>query len=148
MIGILFDNGVTLYTDPNRFVYDFGRLQSTMNESLKANHVTAMNNRLFTLMKDKAIQFSGIMKRIDNGRYSNGRNRILDFMTWTTHYGKTGEAALEYMIGHMDKIGLRNAAMFLYREPIPWAYDDDKALPETMQLRCVLRDGELFTSPS
>ena len=27
--------------------------------------------------------------------------------------------ALEYMIGHMDKIGLRNAAMFLYREPIP-----------------------------
>ena len=56
--------------------------------------------------------------------------------------------ALEYMIGHMDKIGLRNAAMFLYREPIPWAYDDDKALPETMQLRCVLRDGELFTRPS
>ena len=148
MIGILFDNGVMLYSDPNRFVYDFGRLQSTMNEALKANHVSALNNRLFTLMKDKAIQFSGIMKRIDNGRYSNGRNRILDFMTWTTNYGKTGEAALEYMIGHMDKIGLRNAAMFLYREPITWAYDDDKALPETMQLRCILRNGELFTIAS
>ncbi len=145
MIGILFDNGVMLYTDPNRFVYDFGRLQSTMNESLKANYVSALNNRLFTQMKDRAILFGGVRKRVDDGRYSNGRNRILDFMTLTTNYGKTGEEALEYMIGHMDKIGLTNAAMYLYREPITWDYSDDKALPETMQLRCVLRGGELFT---
>ena len=55
MIGILFENGVMLYTDPNRFVYDFGRLQDTMNESLRASYVSAMNNRLFTLMRDKAL---------------------------------------------------------------------------------------------
>ena len=71
MIGILFDNGIMLYTDPNRFVYDFSRLQGTMNEALKANNVTAMNNRLFMLMKDKAIQFNGVR----NGLKTDGTVR-------------------------------------------------------------------------
>lgn len=81
MIVILFENGIMLYTDPNRFIYDFSRLHGTMNEYLKASHVSAMNNRLFTLMKDKAIHFIGVQTRIDTGRYSVGRGRIQDFMT-------------------------------------------------------------------
>lgn len=148
MIEILFENGIMLYTDPNRFVYDFSRLQGTMNESLKASSVSAMNNRLFTLMKDKAIQFNGVQMRIDSGRYSVGRGRIQDFMTWTTNYGKPGEEALEHMIGHMDRIGLKNAAMYLYREPIAYSEGDTVKLPETMQLRCVIKNGELFTIPA
>ena len=147
MIGILFDNGIMLYTDPNRFVYDFSRLQGTMNEALKANNVTAMNNRLFMLMKDKAIQFNGVRKRVENGRYSTGRNKIQEFMTWTTNYGTPGEEALEYLIRQMNRIGLVNAAMYLSREPIPYSDGDAIQLPETMQLRCVLRNGELFTIP-
>ena len=148
MIEVLFKNGIMLYTDPNRFVYDISRLQGVMNESLKASHVTTMNNRLFTLMKDKAIQFQGLRQRVIIGNYNAGRNRILEFMTWATNYDKPGEAALESMIRQMDKIGLRNAAMYLYREPITYAGSGTVQLPETMQLRCVLRNGELYTIPT
>lgn len=148
MIDILFDNGIMLYTDPNRFIYDFSRLQGTMNNSLKASNVIAVNNRLFSLMKDKAIQFAGVQMRIESGRYSVVRGRIQDFMTWTTNYGNPGEEALELMISHMDRIGLRNAAMYLYREPIVYSEGDKIELPETMQLRCVIKNGELFTIPA
>ena len=148
MIGILFENGIMLYTDPNRFVHDFERLQGTINESVKASQVVAMNNRLFSLMKDKAIQYHGIRKRIDDGRYSIGRNRIHDFMIWTTNYGESGEAALGHLIRQMDRIGLIDAAMYLYREPVVCSDDGMTQLPETMQLRCVLRNRELFTIPS
>ena len=148
MIVILFDNGIMMYTDPNRFIYDFSRLQSTMNEYLKANRVSALNNRLFTLMKDKAIKFNGVQMRIDTGRYNIGRGRIQDFLTWTTNYGTPGEEALEDLISHMDKIGLQNAAMYLYREPIAYSEGDDIQLPETIQLRCVIKNGELFTIPA
>ena len=148
MIEILFQNGIMLYTDPNRFVHDFSRLQGTMNESMRASYVTAMNNRLFTLMKDKAIQFHGVRKRIVSGSYSAGRNRIQEFLTWTTNYGRPGEEALEHMIRQMDRIGLVNAAMFLYREPVAYSDGDPLQLPETMQLRCVLRSGELFLIPA
>ena len=139
MIGILFDNGIMLYTDPNRFVYDFSRLQGTMNEALKANNVTAMNNRLFMLMKDKAIQFNGVRKRVENGRYSTGRNKIQEFMTWTTNYGTPGEEALEYLIRQMNRIGLVNAAMYLYREPIPYSDGDAIQLPK--QCSCAAFSG-------
>ena len=148
MIGILFENGIMLYTDSNRFVHDFGRLQGTMNEAVKASNVIAMNNRLFNQMKDKAIQFNGVRKRIVSGNYTAGRNRIQDFMTWTTNYGKPGDEAIEYLIRQMGRIGLNNAVMFLYRKPIPYSEGDDVRLPETMQLRCVLRNGELFTIPA
>ena len=148
MTGILFDNGVMLYTDPNRFVYDFNRLQGTMNENLKASNAIAQNNRLFSMMKDRAIQFHGVQKRINNARYSNGRNRIQDFMTWATNYGKPGEEAMEYLIGQMDRIGLGNGAMYLYREPIVCPDEGPVALPDTMQLRCVIRNDELFKIPA
>ena len=148
MIGILFANGIMLYTDPNRFVYDFGRLQGTMNESQRASHVSRMNNRLFALMKDKAIQLHGVRKRIVSGNYNTGRSRIQEFMTWTTNYGEPGEEALEHLIRQMDKIGLKNAAMYLYREPIACSDGDAIRLPETMQLRCVIRNGELFAIPA
>ena len=148
LIGILFENGVMLYTDPNRFIYDFNRLQGTMNESLKAANVIAMNNRLFSTMKDRAIQFHGVQKRISDSGYSNGRNRIQDFMTWTTNYGEPGEDALEYLIRQMDRIGLMNAAMYLYRNPIVCSDDGPVHLPDTMQLRCVVRNGELFIIPA
>ena len=115
---------------------------------MKASQVVAMNNRLFSLMKDKAIQYHGIRKRIDDGRYSIGRNRIHDFMIWTTNYGESGEAALGHMIRQMDRIGLIDAAMYLYRKPVVYSDDETFQLPDTMQLRCVLRNRELFTIPA
>ena len=147
LIEILFSNGIMLYTDPNRFVHDLSRLQNTMNEAVKPGFVTTLNNRLFTQMKDRAIQYHGVRKRIVSGSYSTGRNKIQDFMTWTTNYGKPGEAALEYLISQMGRIGLVNAAMYLYREPIPFSEGETKQLPDTMRLRCVLRNGELFIIP-
>ena len=144
MIGVLFENGIMLYTDPNRFIHDFERLQGTMNDALKTSQVSAMNNSLFTLMKDKAIQYHGIRKRIDDGRYSIGRNRIHEFLIWTTNYGSPGEEAMEHLIRQMDRIGLVDAAMYLYREPVVCPDGGEVQLPETMQLRCVLRNRELF----
>ena len=69
-------------------------------------------------------------------------------MTWTTNYGAPGEAALDHLIGQMDRIGLRDAAMYLYRAPIACADGEAVQLPDTMRLRCVIRGGELFTIPA
>lgn len=148
MIEILFRNGIMLYTDPNRFVHDLSRLQRTMDESFKSSQVSIINNRLFGLMKDRAIQDQGIRKRIVIGNYNTGRTRIHDFMIWATNYDTPGEAALERMIRQLDRIGLQNAALYLYQAPIVCPDSDPVRLPETMQLRCVIRNGELFPIPA
>ena len=147
LVEVMFDNGIMLYTDPNRFVNSISALQTVMSESGKAGFVGERNRRLLSLMKDKAIQFHGIRKLTVSGGYTAGRNRILEFMTWTTNYGRPGEDALEYLIRQMDRIGLNNAAMFLYQEPFLYVDGKTTQLPETMRLRCVLRNGELFVIP-
>jgi hypothetical protein len=37
--------------------------------------------------------------------------------------------------------------MYLYREPIAYSEGDAIQLPKTIQLRCVIKNGELFTIP-
>jgi len=147
MIDVLFDNGIMLYTDPNRFVRSVSGLQGSMGEMRKTGFVMANIDRLFSRMKDRAIQFQGVRKRMDSDRYNVGRTRIQEFMTWATNYGPPGEEALAYMIRQLDRIGLENAALFLY--PSPVRVRDGKAdpLPGAMALRCVIREGELFVIP-
>ena len=147
LIDVLFRNGIMLYTDPNRFVRSISGLQSSMNETVRAGVVNVVNNRLFSLMKDRAIQFHGIRKRIVSANYIAGRTRILEFMTWTTNYGNPGEDALNYLIRQMDRLGLRNAALFLYPRPVRAGGEGADPLPDKMRLMCVIRDEELFVIP-
>jgi len=147
MIDVLFDNNIMLYTDPNRFVRSISTLQSSINEMLKSGFVVARSNRLFTQMRDRAIQFHGVRKRMVSANYTAGRNRILEFVTWTTNYTQPGEKALDYLISQMHRIGLANAAMFLYPAPVTVGNEGINSLPGTMKLRCVLRDGELYVIP-
>ena len=74
-----------------------------MNESVRPGFVTMKNNGLFGLMKDKAILYHGIRKRIVSGSYSTGRNNIQDFMTWVTLYGKPGKEAMDYLISQAGR---------------------------------------------
>ena len=147
LIEVLFRNGIMLYTDPNRFVRHISSLQNAMNETMKPGLVCTRINHLFSLIRDKAIQFHGVQRNSVIDDYNTGRNRILDFLTWTTNYGSPGEKALDYMIHRLDRIGLKNAALFLYREPVRYGEEEGQALPETVFLRCVLRNGELFVIP-
>lgn len=144
LIDILFGNNIMIYTDPNRFVQSISGLQGSVNEMMPGGFVTTVCNRLFTQMKDRAILFHGVRKRTVSSGYIAGRTRILEFMTWTTNYTEPGEEALEYLIRQMDRIGLANAALYLYPEPVIVDSGGTDRLPDTLQLRCVLRDGELF----
>jgi hypothetical protein len=128
-------------------VRSISTLQSSINEMLKSGFVVARSNRLFTQMRDRAIQFHGVRKRMVSANYTAGRNRILEFVTWTTNYTQPGEKALDYLISQMHRIGLANAAMFLYPAPVTVGNEGINSLPGTMKLRCVLRDGELYVIP-
>lgn len=147
LIHVLFDNGIMLYTDSDRFVQNMSKLQESMNETQNTGFINNRINRLFSVMKNKAIQFQAFQKRAVNRGYNAARGRILDFMIWATNYGKPGDEALEFMIGQFDRMGLREASMFLYREPFLCQEEGGNQLPDTMYLRCVVKGGELYVIP-
>ncbi len=147
LIDILFENGIMMYTDPNRFVRSIFMLQYGMNEVQNTGFVNTKYNRLFSKMKDRAILFHGTQKRAISRNYNIWRNRVFDFMIWTTNYGKPGEDALKNLICRFDRIGLNNAALFLYRQPFCFREEEGDHLPDLMYLRCVIRNGELYEIP-
>ena len=146
LIEIFFRNGAMQYTEPDRFVHSISRLQSVMNESSLAGYTTKVNNRLLAMMKDEAICVQGIRVRMGNKRYREIGKKSLDFLIWTTNYLSPGDAALDAMIRRMDRIGVENAALFLYNRPV-FCREEHTPLPETIRLRCVLRNSELFEIP-
>ena len=148
MIDILFDNGVMRYTDANKFVRCIERLQGSMNEMQKSMYANVGNNRLFAAMKDRAILALSTQRSVESRRYLAGRNRMFDFMVYTTNFGERGEEAIEKMVGEFERIGIDNTALYLYNEPVKMEDGDvEKNMPDTIRLRAVLRNGELYVVP-
>ncbi|MBR4760665.1 MAG: LacI family DNA-binding transcriptional regulator [Lachnospiraceae bacterium] len=147
LIDIFFENGAMRYTDANKFVRSISRLQGSMNETFRGIRANSYNNRLFSYMKDKAIQAQAFAKSMETKGYHDGRNRNFDYMINTVNYGFTKEQALENLISHFDETGFGKAALYLFDKPVSYRGSEDDVIPDTISLKCVLKDGALFVIP-
>jgi hypothetical protein len=147
LIDILFANRIMTYTDANRFVRSISSLQNSMNEMQKSVHVDPRNNRLFSYMKDKAIQAQAFRKSMESKEYVAGRNRIFEFLVNTTNYGEPGEEAVDKLIENFGKLGFINSALYLYDEPLKCEFGTVPEIPRYLRLRCVTKKGELYLVP-
>lgn len=146
-VDTFFRNGAMRYTDANKFVRSISRLQGSMNETLRGANVNIYINRLFTHMKDNAIQSQAIARVMERKGYNAGRNKNFDFMIRTVNYGVSGEAGIENVINNFDQIGFESAALYLFDKPVEYKGDDTDEIPQTINLRCVLKEGSLFVIP-
>ena len=147
LVDILFENRIMTYTDSNRFVRSITKLQDSMNEMQKSVHISPGNNRLFSYMKDKAIQAQSFRRNVEAMEYVNGRANIFDFLVFATRYGEAGEEALDNLINNVDKLGFINCALYLYDEPIKYDFDNPVQLPDRLNLRCVVKNKEFYVIP-
>ncbi|MCR5702532.1 MAG: substrate-binding domain-containing protein [Lachnospiraceae bacterium] len=147
LITIFFQKGAMKYTDPNKFLASVEKLQKSMNETQKLVFVNTRNNRLFSYMKDNAIQAQAYARNMQTKGYTAGRGRMHDLMACATNYGETGEKALDYLFENFGKTGFPNAALYLYKSPVKYEGSSTEGLKGNIYLKCVLRDGELYQIP-
>ena len=146
LIDIFFENGGMRYTDANRFISSIKRFQENMNETGRTGAVRTEINRLFSYMKDKAIQDMALRRSIEKRQAMLGRAGILNFSIYMTNYGETGEEAIDFLVEHFDKIGIDNAALYLFESPVEYRQNGDE-LPGYVMLRCVIRNKTLYVVP-
>ena len=152
LIDIFFSNGAMDYTDAAKFLHSVGRLQASVNIEQSASRagINQFINRLFTLMRDKAITAQA-GKIIDaNERRANFRRNFQDFIIDVTDYDgeKTDQAEIESrIIGNFDKVGLDNAALYLFEKRVLFEENNDDLFPEWIRLRCVMKEGGLYVVP-
>ncbi|MCR5330405.1 MAG: LacI family transcriptional regulator [Lachnospiraceae bacterium] len=148
LIDIFFENGAMNYTDADKFVKSVDRLQGSINRAQKSVAANVRINRLFARSKDRAILTlaQGRVSREHLTKY--GRGRMKDFLADVVDYTGNGRDTLERIISNFDKIGLENAALYLFTEPVIYNYGEHVRFPSEIELRCVMKAGELFILPS
>ena len=64
-----------------------------------------------------------------------------------TNYGTPGEEAVEFLVDHFDEVGFSDAALYLYEKPVEYKGDGKDDLPESVMLKCVIRNKTLYVIP-
>ena len=146
LIIIFFKNRAMDFTDANMFIRSIERLQAAMNMVQKSVYVNVKNNRLLSKMRNYAIQAQFVSRNMATRAYNNGRNSIFDFQIETAGTDLSYEGSIECIVDNFDKLGLRNAALYLFDEPVTYEENTSK-FPERIYLRSTIRNGELYVLP-
>ncbi len=149
LIDIFFDKGALEYTDPLRMLACINHLQDSFvilqkKYSLNAN---TFINRLFLRMKDRAIYTLSEMNITDRNRAEDNRERLRQFIVKATDPVGGSEDAVKYVFENFDLLGMRNAALFMYDEPVVFENHSTVEFPDRIKLCCAVKDGVLYRLP-
>lgn len=147
LIDIFFDNGAMDYSDATKFLQCVEKLQSAMNFMQKSISTNQMNNRLFVRMKDRAILSLSSERNKNTSHINAGRGVMQDFQIETTDFDRSGSNSVENIVRHFDKLGLKNAALYLFDEPVDFNPKGMTVFPNHVNLRCVMKAGVLYLIP-
>ena len=147
LIDIFFDNGAMEYTDSLKFIDSVTRLQNTMNATQKNVHANIANNRLFVRIRDRALQSISSQRIKERSEYLEEKTKLQQFIIESTLYQTSDRDPVDQIILNFDKLGFKNAALYLCETPKVCDLNSKITFPESLKLMCVMRDGELSITP-
>ena len=147
MIDIFFDENAMKYTDPTKLLQSAERLQSGMNFLQKSPAASIMINRLFSHIKERAIFALAEQHSLETAKSIEFGKKMEEFMLLGSAESRSHKNDVELLLRNADKFGVRNAAIFLYDQPLRYKFSKGISFPDTIRLRCVLRSGEVYLLP-
>ena len=146
MIDVFFDNGAMRYTDITKFTGCVNRLQNTMNFHQKSVSANVMNNRLFLRMRDRAIKSMAEQMIEEHRKHAEDDYNTHRFIVESMVFGDE-DSSDSRIVENFKQFGLMNAALYTFKEPVRHRNDSETVLPEYLNLRCVVKEGELYIMP-
>lgn len=146
MIDKFFEKGAMQYTDAVKLIKSIDRLHKSVILAQGTSATNVFVNRLFMRIKDCSVLALSEQNIQDNENFISSREKIQQFLIEGTVYAGRPQDDLNNIVRNIDKLGIRNAAFYMYDEPV--AYNSAAPMfPETVRLRCVIKSGELYTLP-
>ncbi len=145
LVDIFIENNALAYTDIRKLMISIERFQLGIN-SLAENSLStnAMINKIFVRLKNKMIYSLSQEKERDARAVASDRQKIQLFLAENTDYTGTSPKSIDDLIGGIELLGLDNAAIYLYDEPVKFEGTDKLEFPQTIRLKCVMKDGKLY----
>jgi len=149
LIDIFFENGAMEYTDAAKFLRSVQKFQGSIYASQQAANTNSDKyiTRLFSKMKDDAIAALADTLIMQKEAQVASRQSFQDFMIETTDFKGDSPDRLDRIISRIPLLGLKNAVLFLFEEPAVYKGGETNIFPDTIRLRCGIKDGELYILP-
>ena len=144
LIDIFFEKGAMNYTDASKLVKSMERLQGSMNSTSHSIAANVMINKLFLRMKDKAIFTLSERDIREVSELIGTRSKLQDFLISGMVNSRCGDNSNEGILRSINKIGLRNSALYLFDETFEYTPDGPAPFPEHLRLYCVIRSGDMY----
>lgn len=147
LIDILFDNSAMRYTDAAKLLRSFDRLQMEVNELQRSAAASRQINRLFLRMRDKAVlALANDLAEERKERFEE--TRLLEFFLADSMACRREEGRIcEKMIRSLERFCLKNAALYMYGQPVRYTGEDFDGFPQQISLECIIRDGSIHIIP-
>ena len=147
MIDIFFAHGATRYTDVTKLIKSIVRLQDSMNRNMAGSGALTQINRLFTRMRDKALNAISCQHKIYETENVMKREALHNFIVSSMCFDHARNNGLLGVIKSFGQFGFKNAALCFYEKPIEYYEDKVPEIPGHINVCCVIKDGEQYVIP-
>ncbi len=147
MVDRFFEKGAMHYTDAVKLLKSTDRLQAGITNSQRSVSAGYMVDRIFLRIKDRTVIALSEQNIQDNEGFISSRENIQQFLINGTAYGGAKQDTIESIIRNIDKLGIRNAAFYMFDEAVVYNSANPYMFPENINLRCVIKSGELYVVP-
>jgi hypothetical protein len=98
-------------------------------------------------MKDRAIKAQAQMRIEEKNKNLEAGRRMQEFLIETMDFQNEGKVSVNNIIRNFGKLGLKNAAFYMYEKTVEFDYGSKASFPGLIKLMCVTRDGDLSIIP-
>lgn len=147
MVDRFFEKGAMQYTDAFKLLKSIDKLQAGIAKAQKSVSAGFMIDRILMRVKDRAIIALSEQNVQDNASFIAGREKIQQFIIDGTAYAGTKQDTIENIIRNIDKLGIKNAAFYMFDEAVVFNSANPYMFPDKINLRCVIKAGELYIVP-
>ncbi len=145
-IDVFFDNDAMKYTDTSKFIKCMENLNEAMKGMFVSPGVNNKVNRLFMRMKDKSLRAQTSWWNGKNAYYNRERANVCEFMADVMDFNGEGHK-LEKAVQNFNKLGLKYATVYLYKDPVICEEGKECVFPEKMYKKCMILYNELIIVP-
>lgn len=147
LIEIFFAEGAMEYTDASKMIKSIRRLQIAFNTSQYSPAVKMIINKLFAKMREEAVAALSEKKSRERVSILKSRRMMQEFMISNMEISALHKPKEYALLQSIRNLGMRNAALYLYRTPFSFDVNKHAPFPDDIRLMCVMRSGELYIIP-
>ncbi|WP_026836149.1 substrate-binding domain-containing protein [Eubacterium xylanophilum] len=150
LVDIFFANGAMKYSDSIKFINSITRFQNSLNANERSGRISVDINRLFGRMRDDAFRSTAEMRTTDNRIRRKNMHILNEFLAGSMIYETdedVGNMVVSNITDSIELLGVQNAILYIFEKPLEFNVDEDFVFDKRVFLRCVIKNGILYTFP-